>query len=939
VTAAQERRRARLRTVAAWAPLVALVLLVLGPALVGARLFAAGDLIERQAPWAEASTVESVVNACVSDTVDAALPHALSFRDRLAAGDAAPLWESSASAGTILGAAPFQGVVSPIFLATLPFPDVLFPAWMKLLEIGVVLLGTVLWARRLGLSTAAGALGGFLYATSGYLVMWTNWPQTRTAALFPLVFWAVERIVQDRTLRSALPLPFVVAAVVLGGFPAIVVHTVYLAAAYGVVRLIVLNRRDRSGRDGTRDGEGSWWRRWGRAPALAAAGGLAGLALVAFQVVPWAQQLRESVDLDRRASAWQLTLDWAEALTLAYPEALGSCASGAARWGSLIPVEGVSFVGAGALVLCLAALVMPPASDRLRAVRGFLLLAVVLVLAVTFVGGGLNYVVQLLPGMGGSGLQRTRAVGGLMFAMLAAIGFDSLVRGPRPGVRRRRWALVAVVAAVAALAVAALLVREVAPGPAEWAQARPSVVLGLTAGVVVAAVWAAVLLRPRPAQLVAVVLVPLVIAVEGITFAAAWWPRADPDTLYRDTRTDAFLSENLGHDRMVGMYGAYWYSAAQVPGLRSLSGHTFTPEEWRALLLAADKGMFRSATSHSLSSPQALTSPVLDRFATRYAVMDTHVIPPGSFWGDGEQGTGVVPAGAGADGPVAARTVEAGTPVRAALVELAEPLGDVPEAGDPGRLVVEALDEDGEVLATGTRRLRDGESGVVGVALAGEELPTDGPVTLQVRVEGGPGVELRAAGESEAQRADAWAGVIVAGEDDLTLVDTTDALVLERENALPRFRWASDAAECSDAPGCAALMAQVPASTVLLEDADVAAFDGADAEVEVLRDDDDLQQVRVDAAGAGMLVVADGLHSGWVARLDGQEVPILTADHAMRGVAVPAGEHVVELSYEPAGWRALPWVAGATAVGLLGLWLALARAGRPAARPRHATSR
>lgn len=916
-------------TLAAWVPTVLLVVLLLGPALVGARLFAAGDLIERQAPWAEASTVESVTNACVSDTVDAALPHALSFRDRIAAGDPAPLWESSASAGTILGAAPFQGVVSPLFLATLPLPDVLFPAWMKLLEIGVVLLGTVLWARRLGLSVAAGALGGFLYATSGYLVMWTNWPQTRTAAFFPLVFWAVERIVQDRTLRSALPLPFVVAAVVLGGFPAIVVHTVYLAIVYGVVRLIVLNRRERAA------GTGSAWRRWGRAPALAAAGGLAGLALVAFQVVPWAQQLRESVDLERRASAWTFTIDWPELLTMAYPQALGSCATGESRWGSIIPVEGVSFVGAGALVLCLAALVMPPASDRLRAVRGFLLLAAGLTLAVTFVGGGLNYVVQLLPGMGGSGLQRTRAVGGLMFAMLAAVGFDSLVRGPRPGTVRRRWALAAAVAAVAALGGAALLVREVAPGPAEWAQARPSVVLGLVAGVLVAAAWVAVLVRPRPAQAVAAVLVPLVLAVEGVAFAAAWWPRADPDTLYRETRTDAFLSENLGHERMVGVYGAYWYSAAQVPGLRSLSGHTFTPVGWRELLLAADPSALRSATAQSLWGTDGLTSPVLDRFATRYAVLDTPFILPGSFWGDGEQGTGAVEVTGTEGAPVAARTVEAGTPLRAALVELTEPLGDVPEAEDPGRLVAQVRDADGEVLATGTRRLRDGESGVRSVPLAGEQLPaTDGPLTVEVRVEGGPGLELRAAGDNDVQVGYAWLGVVVAGEDDLTVVDTSDAVVIERENALPRFRWASQAAECADAAACVALMAEVPASTVLLEDADVAAFDGAGAEVEVLRDDDDLQQVRVDADGAGMLVVADGLHSGWVARLDGQEVPILTADHAMRGVAVPAGEYVVELAYEPVGWRVLPWVGAGTALGLLALWAWLAR--RPRERPRHA---
>src|SRR5690606_18075669 len=233
----------------------------LGPALVGARLFAAGDLIERQAPWAEASTVEHVTNSCVSDTIDAALPHALSFRARIADGDPAPLWESSASPGTILRAAPFQGVVSPLFLATLPLPDVVFPAWLKLLEIGTVLLGAVLWARRLGLSTGAGLLGGFLYATGSFLVMWTGWPQTRTAAFFPLVFWAVERIVQDRTVRSALPLPLVVAGVALGGFPAIVVHTVYLALAYGVVRLVVLNRRARADDAGT--GARSAWHRWG----------------------------------------------------------------------------------------------------------------------------------------------------------------------------------------------------------------------------------------------------------------------------------------------------------------------------------------------------------------------------------------------------------------------------------------------------------------------------------------------------------------------------------------------------------------------------------------------------------------------------------------------------------------------------------------------------
>ncbi|MPV39212.1 hypothetical protein, partial [Georgenia subflava] len=257
------RRRPALGQVVAWLAPVLLVLVMLGPSLLGARLFAAGNLIDYQGPWEESSTAEHVTNTCVSDTVDGALPTALVYRDRIAAGDVPALWDNTAAAGVMLASAPPGGVNSPIFIASLPFGDVAFPAWIKLFEIGVAVAGTVLWARRLGLSTPAGLVGGLLYVTGSFMVLWTNWPQTRTAAFFPLVFWAVERLVQDRTVRSALPLPLVVAAMILGGFPAIAVHTLYFAAAYAVVRLVVLNRRPADG--AVAGGRAGRWRRWGRA--------------------------------------------------------------------------------------------------------------------------------------------------------------------------------------------------------------------------------------------------------------------------------------------------------------------------------------------------------------------------------------------------------------------------------------------------------------------------------------------------------------------------------------------------------------------------------------------------------------------------------------------------------------------------------------------------
>ncbi|RPF25906.1 hypothetical protein [Georgenia muralis] len=904
----------------AWAAPVLLVAVLLGPALLGLRLFAAGDLIDLRAPWAENSTVEQVQNTCVSDTIDSTLPQQITFRERLAEGDLVPLWNNKASAGAILGAAPMQGVTSPLFGLSLLATDTSFTAWIKLLEVAAAVGGTVLWGRRIGLSTAAGVLAGFMFSTSAFMVMWTNWPQTRTAAFFPLLFWAIERIVQDRTIRAALPLPLVLAALVLGGFPAIVVHAAYLAAAYGVLRLVLANRR--SAPSGT-----SAWRRWGRAPTLAVGGGLVGVALVGFQIVPWARQLA-GTDLSHRADLWSRTFAPREVLTTVYPTALGTCRSGDGRWGSVIPVEGISFVGAAALVLCLAALTLPRASHRLDGLRGFFLVGGLLTLGATFVGGPLNYVLQSLPLMGNSGLHRMRAVGGLMLVMLAAAGFDAVARSAG---LRRPVAWVGVIAGPTLLAAAAVASFVLAPGPGEQSQIAPGVILGLISGTSTAVIWALVMAgrvdsRPR----VALAAVPLLVAVEGIVFAGAFWPRVDPGQLYRPTATDAFLEAELGSERLVGVHSAYWGGAGQVNGLRSLSGHAFVPPSWRDLLLEADPAMFASSpTYHSLSSLTALESSVLDRLSVRFGVADTTVVPKADFHGDGEQDDTRVVTLQTSPG---ARTVEAGTPLRGAVVELAAPLGDVAESADPARLVVEVVGHDGTVLATGERRVRDGEKGAVTVAVAGESLAsTTSAYEVRVSAVGGEDVEVLAAGGAPAQSGTAWVGVMVAPEDSLTLVETDEAQVYERSTAMPRFRWASGGRACGSAQTCAALMSSTPPDVVLLapQDNARAAFSGARAVVRVLEDLDDRQRVAVSAEGAGMLVVADGFQDDWVATVDGTHEPIVRADHAMRGVAVPAGDHVVELTYRPAGWGAGPWVSGGAAGALVVVWWWVARRGRP----------
>jgi uncharacterized membrane protein YfhO len=49
-------------------------------------------------------------------------------------------------------------------------------------------------------------------------------------------------------------------------------------------------------------------------------------------------------------------------------------------------------------------------------------------------------------------------------------------------------------------------------------------------------------------------------------------------------------------------------------------------------------------------------------------------------------------------------------------------------------------------------------------------------------------------------------------------------------------------------------------------------------------------------------VFSEAWAKGWKATLDGKPVPIYRADYYLRGIAVPAGEHLIEMRYIPPGF-------------------------------------
>jgi len=75
---------------------------------------------------------------------------------------------------------------------------------------------------------------------------------------------------------------------------------------------------------------------------------------------------------------------------------------------------------------------------------------------------------------------------------------------------------------------------------------------------------------------------------------------------------------------------------------------------------------------------------------------------------------------------------------------------------------------------------------------------------------------------------------------------------------------------------------------------------------------------RVTSARGGVLVLADAWYPGWVAAVDGRPAELMRADYALRGVAVPPGEHEVQMRFTPRSWR--------LGLALLALGLALTAA-------------
>src|SRR5262249_11722241 len=81
----------------------------------------------------------------------------------------------------------------------------------------------------------------------------------------------------------------------------------------------------------------------------------------------------------------------------------------------------------------------------------------------------------------------------------------------------------------------------------------------------------------------------------------------------------------------------------------------------------------------------------------------------------------------------------------------------------------------------------------------------------------------------------------------------------------------------------------------------------------------------------GLLVLSDNYYPGWTATIDGQPTKILRANHTMRAVNVPPGQHLVSFQFAPPLFFASAYVsaiAGALTLSFLAVSFVFTRRGK-----------
>lgn len=147
--------------------------------------------------------------------------------------------------------------------------------------------------------------------------------------------------------------------------------------------------------------------------------------------------------------------------------------------------------------------------------------------------------------------------------------------------------------------------------------------------------------------------------------------------------------------------------------------------------------------------------------------------------------------------------------------------------------------------------------------------------------------------------------------------------IYENADVLPRFRFAS-AYEVAPTIELALKKFEnggfpYKDSVVLEDDPELKLKKGKKQEVEVVKDELQQLSLAVSSDVDNLLLIADSFYPGWKAYIDGKETKIYPANINQRAVIIPAGNHHLEMKFQPMSVYVGGMISGLSAV----LWITL----------------
>jgi hypothetical protein len=747
------------------------------PGLAPGRTLSVSDYLWTATPWDSTRPAEVPVLGSNREQTDSVFIFQPFLQHTRAELPDVPLWNPY-----IMGGRPFQAnsqaaVFSPFSLPAyvLPFWDSL--AWMAALHLFVAAFGAFLLGRAFGMRFAGALLCGVVFGFSFWSVTWVPWTTMSVWAWLP---WLC--LLSEACVRRPGPLPFaglaaVVGAQFLGGHPSSSFQVLVCVALFWLVRTLItreLRERDLLRRLATYAG------------ALAL-----GTALAAVTLIPFAELLSHSIDIDARTAAASDAHEPARYL-------LGIFLHDWWGRGSRVSLEFASsleehayYVGALTLMMAAVALLAPHRRERIVvAAAGLVALMVATGIPPFFT------IVKSLPGFDAARNGRLAVISVLCAAALAGWGLDDLERGGAPGRRVRRLAL--------ATCVALLLL------PIVWVTRR--IDLGsLSEGLRIAWGFASPMPDAPDATRMASLLEWLLPA--GLALGLVWL-------------------------RLRGRLGAQAFVALAL-GLVVLdlfkAGMGYNPAIRERDAVQPATGVIRYLQSRrpnrfaglNPEAPITLAVPIPPNVAMRYGLYDAR----------------------GYDLPSERRYAELWRRVIAESPSCNYAF--CPESAGRSPQALKAL-------------------GLLGVT---DLLQNHGDPPLR----------------------------------DLQLAYSgADARVYRNPEALPRAFMVGrqQLVDGADAARAAVTAPGFAARTTAVVEKPIDGLGGSGGSARITDYGEEDVSVATRAPRRSLLVLTDSWFPGWKATVDGDEVPIERVDYLIRGVVVPAGAHRVELSYEPASWRA-----------------------------------